>query len=203
MDKFAAKTAKRRDWDKWKLQLERFFLFKPSYARNEEKKINTLLALGGADLEELYNLTPKTEMENEIEEFPNAPWLKKPYTWAIERLDKHFQMGCNTQLEMTIFSEMKQNENETFEQYLVRLKKQSEYCNFGNNNEAQLIHQLNRSARLQRVRTKALEPEMSLQRLSAYAAQQEVIEKNKTVEYPNSESTESKSVNAIYGKYFY
>lgn len=200
VDRFAAKTAKRRDWDKWKLQLERLFLFEPKYAKDEDKKFNTLLTLGGADLEELYNVTPKLEVENEIERFPRAPWLKKPYSWAIERLNKHFEAGCNIQLEMSMFSEMKQNENESFEQYLVRLKTQSEYCDFGKQEENQLIHQLNKSARLPRVRTKALEPEISLIKLSAYAAQQEVIEKSKSISKPCSDEIGKISVDAIYGK---
>jgi hypothetical protein len=185
------------EWNKWKIQLERFFKFEPKYAEDEEAKLNALLALGGAELEELYKLTPKTKTEVKLEKFPNAPIVKKEYTWAISRLDKHFEAGSNIQLEMSKFGEMKQSSEERFEQYVIRLKAQAEYCEFGSKEEAQIIHQINKSARLGKVRTKALEPGVNLIKLAAYAAQQEVVANSLEIEKNGKNDMSNENISHI------
>lgn len=190
IEKFAAKSAKRADWQKWRIQLERFFKYQEYDEDDEEKKFNALLALGGAELEELYNVTPKTKIEKRLEKHPHAPLIRKPYTWAIGRLEKHYEAGSNIQLEMSRFSELRQKEEERFEQYLIRLKQQAEYCEFGTKEDIHIIHQVNKSANSMKVRTKALEPGVTLLKLSAYAAQQEVIANSMEIEKKGNESVE-------------
>lgn len=200
VEKFAAKTAKRVDWNKWKTQFESFLMVEPRYAEDEQMKLNMLLALGGAELQELFKLVPKVKEEKRSDENPNSPLLKKPYTWAIKKLDKYYDAGSNIQLEWQKFYDMKQNEEERFEQYVVRLKAQAEYCEFNLLEEKQIIHQINKSARLSRVCTKALEPDMTLHKLAAYAAQQENVEDSKALKEKRSGS-ENHVVSAVYGNY--
>lgn len=70
------------------------------------------------------------------------PSLKRNFKETIKALDKYFEQGCDTTRERVKFREMKMKENEFFADWMLRLEKQANYCEFGSQFKDEMLQAL-------------------------------------------------------------
>nr|CAI5862750.1 unnamed protein product [Callosobruchus analis] len=100
-----------------------------------EKKRATLLHSGGLSLQEIYYNLPGAHFDSP------ADLPIDVYKVAIEKLDVYFSPKQSRVYERHLFRLIKQDVEEKFENFLVRLRHQSTKCNFSNEEE-HLIDQI-------------------------------------------------------------
>nr|CAI5854742.1 unnamed protein product [Callosobruchus analis] len=97
--------------------------------RNSEKKRATLLHSGGLSLQEIYYNLPGAHVDSPADSPIDV------YKVAIEKLDVYFSPKQSRVYERHLFRLIKQDAEERFEKFLVRLRHQSTKCNFSNEEE--------------------------------------------------------------------
>ncbi|CAH2088405.1 unnamed protein product [Euphydryas editha] len=118
-------------WERWKRSLTIFL--DATETKGAEKKRATLLLLGGSELQEIiYNLPGAYVAASEGVDV---------FAIAIEKLDGYFLPKKNKIYERHMFRQIKQEEGEKFEKFVVRLRNQAGKCEF-TSPEEQLIDQI-------------------------------------------------------------
>lgn len=107
-------------WEKWKRALEIYF--KAASIEEPCKKRAVLLHTGGLCLQEIFYNLPGAN----IEEDENID----VYNIAIEKLNEYFSPKHSKLYERHKFRQMKQDQNEKFEKFLIRLRNQTSKCDF-------------------------------------------------------------------------
>ena len=122
----------------------------------------------------------------------------KDYKKAVQKLNEYFLPKKNVLLETRKFRQLKQITEETIDQYCTRLRQQAIICEFSNS-ENQLKIQLVEGCLSSQVRRKAIQDDLSLANILAYARSLEVTGKAvKTIEEDCGHLAPSSSaVNAI------
>ena len=125
----------------------------------------------------------------------------KDYKKAVEKLNEYFLPKKNVLLETHKFRQLKQITEETIDQYCTRLRQQAIICEFSNS-ENELKIQLVEGCLSSRVRRKAIQDDLSLANILAYARSLEITDKAvKTLEEDCGHLASSWSaVNAIYNQ---
>ena len=100
-------------WTMWLKKLTRYFRYRET--EYSEKKINELFLFGGNGLEEIYD----QYMEDDDE-----------YDDVIEKITDHFSPTTNIQLNRFNFHNLAQYPDETFDEFVKRVKLQAKLCNF-------------------------------------------------------------------------
>lgn len=106
-------------WEKWKRSLEIYL--EAADIKCPTKKRATLLLVGGIGLQEIFYNIPGASSTN-----PETDLFKL----AIESLDNYFRPKQNKTYERHIFRLIKQEEGESFEKFLVKLRDQANKCKF-------------------------------------------------------------------------
>ena len=101
-------------WKKWKRAFNLYITAK-NYT-NDDRKVATLLYMSGFEVQELYYSIVGDEQKN--------------YKQCVEVLDNHFIPKSNVIFERYEFRQMNQDANETVDQFVCRLRKKAETCNF-------------------------------------------------------------------------
>lgn len=159
-----------KEWEEWKSSLEVFLLTRSKKIKTQEMKWAWLMHLGGSDLKDVHdNATPSPE-ETKPPMAPNA------YEDAISRLDLHYSSTNNVNVDLSKFRQIKQEPEEKFDQFIIRLRQAATKCKYGELEDREIIHQISATAKLQKVRDKAYESKHSLQELIDYAHNQELVE---------------------------
>lgn len=165
MSKFRAKTARKSEWDVWKSDFEAYVETKPKSIKTEEQKYAQLMHLGGRELRDVHENAPRAEEETV------PPYKSKPYSDAIVRLDKYYSSKANVNVEITKFRGIKQLDEESFDQFLIKLKEQSGKCDFGEGHDREILFQISERAKLKKVRNQAYKHDEVLE----YANKKEII----------------------------
>lgn len=118
-------------WERWKRALEIYFI--ASNTNEQIKKRAMLLHSGGMALQDIYFNIPGAHVTN-----PDAIDV---YDTAIKKLDEYFSPKQSYLFERHVFRLMKQEPDEKFEKFLIRLRRQSSKCNFAQE-EDNLIDQI-------------------------------------------------------------
>lgn len=107
-------------WERWKRSLNIYL--DATEITGPEKKRATLLLLGGSELQEIiYNLPGAyVDVTEGVDVFNTA----------VEKLDGYFLPKHNRVYERHIFRQIKQEEGEKFEKFVVRLRNQAGKCKF-------------------------------------------------------------------------
>lgn len=114
-------------WERWKRSL--FIYLEAASIEDEGKKRASLLHYGGPELQEIfYNLPGANIVCNE----ENKSQLFKA---AIKKLDEYFAPKQCLAFERHMFRSLKQEPNEKFQKFLVRLRQQAEKCAFADMEE--------------------------------------------------------------------
>lgn len=103
-----------REWEAWKWSLECYF---EAYGINDQKmKRAKLLHLGGVELQRIFRSFPGHAKT------PLVALEPKVYDLAIELLDAYFQAGRQDVIERRKLRKLKQEENEKFSHYVIRVR---------------------------------------------------------------------------------
>ena len=153
---------------------------------DDTRKRALLLYAAGDEVEKIF------EMLSDVGE-------DKDYKKAVEKLNEYFSPKKNVLFETHKFRQLKQLTEETIDQYCTRLQQQAMICEFSSiKNEIKI--QLVEGCLSSRVRRKAIQDDLSLANILAYARSLEITDKGvKTLEedFTHLASTSS-AVNSIY-----
>lgn len=180
-------------WLEWKMSFEAWT--DAMEIHSQEKKFKWLLVAGGTDIQRIYSSTPKSEEEiNELK----APLLEIPhYTNAMYRLDSYFQSKSNPRLERQILSEMKQQAEESVNEFVVRLRNQAIRCGYDEQRvNEEVFFQIMQGAKSEKVKQyAATETGRSVDQLISYAINDEIKQQQqqRKISGINKETSESQA----------
>jgi hypothetical protein len=126
----------------WLEELELFFRAEKAYFDTDEKKLDEFLYLIRGKCYEAYKLV-KPDSEN--------------YKSAVDALKKKFIAKPIRMIEVDTFRQQGQMDGETVDQYVTRLRKFAEHCEFGGQLETELLQQLLAKGKSQALRKKLVE----------------------------------------------
>ena len=169
----------RQEWEEWHRAFELTLHTRQIYTQSE--KLVALLTIGGRGLQRIYyNLHPvPEEIYPELVEVPMRPHDVPEYDNAVKRLEKFFVGKQNLRVELEVFRAIKQKSEESFKQFLLRLRAQATRCDFGSREETEILQQVTVGARDEKIRDKGLEGVMDLNEISNYAQNREILLKQK------------------------
>lgn len=173
----------RREWEEWHRSFE--LIIEMKNIQSQHEKLVMMLAYGGRGLQRIfYNLKPvPDEVTPEPVKVPLMPPELPEYDNGIKRLQKFFVGKTNDRVELEVFRSIRQAGDESFNQFVLRLRTQAGRCEFGEREEKEILHQITMGTRDERVRDKGLENVMDLDDLISYAINREILlqqrEKNK------------------------
>ena len=177
---------------KWKRWLRGFQLYADGKGLiltdgEDDNKIQRralLLHSAGPEVQDIFEVLPDT----------GGP---KDYEMAEKALNDYFMTQVNIPFERHQFREMRQGEDETVDQYVVRLKRKAESCDYGDQADSQIRDQIISTCRSQELRRKLLEKgqKLTLKELQDKARTFEVVRRQS-----KSMSGQEANVNRISGK---
>lgn len=160
------------EWLDWKLSFDAWA--EAMDINSQSKKFKWLMVAGGRSIRRIYDSTPKSD--EEIEEF-KAPLLEIPYyNNAVYRLESFFRAKSNPRLERQILSEMKQQDDESVNAFVVRLRTQAYRCGFDQQRvDEEVFFQIMQGAKSEKVKQyAATETGKSVDNLISYAINDEI-----------------------------
>ncbi|CAB4044482.1 Hypothetical predicted protein, partial [Paramuricea clavata] len=173
-------------WKEWLRRYERFLVAMD--IKDDTRKRALLLYAAGNEVEKIFATLSEVGEE-------------KDYKKAVEKLNEYFLPKKNVLLETHKFRQLKQITEETIDQYCTRLRQQAIICEFSNS-ENEIKIQLVEGCLSSRVRRKAIQDDLSLANILAYARSLEITDKAvKTLEEDCGHLAPSLSaVNAIHNQ---
>ena len=118
---------------------------------NKVQRRGLLLHCAGSDVQDIFDVLPGTGSAKE-------------YKKAEEALTRHFVTQVNVPYERHMFREMAQNENETIDQFAVRLRRKAQQCDYGDQLESQVRDQIISRCQSSDLRRRFLEKGQTLNR---------------------------------------
>ncbi|GBP00373.1 hypothetical protein EVAR_939_1 [Eumeta japonica] len=155
-------------WERWKRAL--FIYLEASNIDKDVKKKASLLHFGGLDLQEVFYNIPGANIE------PSEG--VDVFEVAISKLDSYFAPKQSRVYERHTFRLLKQEPEEKFEKFLVKLRKQADKCQFTDKN-GNIIDQITEKCYLPELRKKILRigDEITLDRVITEANTLELVNK--------------------------
>ena len=154
-------------WTKWKKSFNYFLA--ASGVTEEARKKALLLHLVGSETQDIFDtLTPASDSFQD----------------ALKALSDHFEPKKNVTFERSVFHRATQNQNETIEQYVTRLRQLSLHCEYGEETDNNIRDQVITSCRSSKLRNKLLtETELTLEKTTRIAKTMESADHfTKTIE---------------------
>lgn len=187
----------RREWEEWLRAFELFLELKQVNSQHE--RLVLMLARGGRGLQRIYyNLRPVSgEIHPEPAKVPFAPQETPEYDNAVKRLNNFFVGKRNERVELEVFRSLKQSPDESFNQFILKLRMQATRCDFRDREEKEILQQVTMGARDDRVKDKGLEDVMGLDELTNYAINREILMKQKEKIHRFKLDPEAPSVSAV------
>lgn len=169
----------RREWEEWLRSFE--LVVELRNVQSQHEKLVMMLAWGGRGLQRIfYNLRPiPDEIYPEPAKVPFAPQEVPEFDNAVKRLNKFFVGKRNDRVELEIFRSLRQSTEESFNQFILKLRTQAARCDFTDREEKEILQQITMGAKDERVRDKGLENIMNLYELMNYAINREVLMEQK------------------------
>ena len=93
--------------------------------KEDEKKFDYLLVLGGMELQEAYDKVDKYDVLLSINDGPS---VLSCYESAKETLERHFAPMENKRYERRQLRKIQQEREEKFEEFVFRIQKQAKKC---------------------------------------------------------------------------
>uniref|UniRef100_A0A2H1X000 RNA-directed DNA polymerase n=1 Tax=Spodoptera frugiperda TaxID=7108 RepID=A0A2H1X000_SPOFR len=175
-------------WERWKRGL--YIYLEAAGIDTEAKKRACLLHFGGADLQEVFYNIPGADAE------PDDENGGKVFEIAIKKLDEYFAPKQSKGFERHLFRLMRQEPQEKFDKFLIRLRHQASKCQFTNTDE-HIIEQITEKCSSDDLRKKILKngDKMTLDDIISEANVLEVVERQ--LGDFESKKIENHSVNKI------
>jgi len=130
-----------QNWEKWKKSFE-YFVTASGIAEPARRKA-LLLHMAGRETQLVYETLGLA--------------ADATYDQAMTALHTHFTVTKNVPFELSVFHRAKQEKEESIEQYVTKLRKLSEFCEYGDQRENEIRDQLIASCSSSRFRKKMLE----------------------------------------------
>ena len=165
-------TALAPRWKRWKSAFEYYSIGKG--VANVAQKKALFLHSAGMDVQELFDTVPNPPIPGW---HPPQPIPLNDYELAVLKLDSYFATKVNVPYERHIFRNLKQEDTETVDQYVTRLRKQSDNCMWDNSQE-QIRDQVIDKCKSVSLRRKLLEKgtDLTLTRVMDIARSMEAVE---------------------------
>lgn len=141
-------------WRKWRKAFEYYIIARG--IKEDERKKALLLHCAGPAVQEVFETLPEVTAADEMFQGDETPEFTN-YLATLTMLDRKFLPQINDSYERHKFRRMNQKEDETVEQYVVRLKNQAGLCNFGARVEEDIRDQVVDGCKSSEIRTKLLE----------------------------------------------
>ena len=113
-------------WSKWKKSFQYFVT--ASGVRDDGRRKALLLHLVGQQTQEVFETLGVAD--------------DATYQVSLDAFDGHFDMQRNVSFERSVFHNAKQKENESIEQYVTRLRRLAQYCEYNDIVEEQIRDQV-------------------------------------------------------------
>lgn len=157
-------------WERWKRSL--YIYLEAAGIDTEVKKRACLLHFGGEELQEVFYNIPGANVK------PDDTNKDKVFDIAVAKLDEYFAPKQSKGFERHLFRLMKQEPQEKFEKFLVRLRQQATKCQFTNIDE-HIMEQITEKCLSDDLRKKILKngDKMTLDDIISEANALEVIER--------------------------
>lgn len=155
-------------WERWKRSLD-IYLEAANVTTPSQKRAN-LLHWGGSELQEIFFNIP------DIDAASSSDAETDVFKISIKKLDEYFAPKQSKRFERHVFRQIKQEENEKFEKFVVRLRQQVAKCQYADVND-QLLDQITEKCSSEELRKKILKTgdKMTLEDVIAEANALEVI----------------------------
>lgn len=178
-------------WERWKRALEIYFI--ATNTSDQTKKRAMLLHSGGMALQDIYFNIPGAHVTD--------PKATDFYDTAIAKLDEYFSPKQSYLFERHIFRLMKQETDEKFEKFLIRLRRQSSKCNFAKEDES-LIDQITEKCSSTKLRKNilVLGDTATIEKIIAEANSLETIERQLNEFHDRQSTSATTSLNKIDSK---
>ncbi|XP_022836497.1 uncharacterized protein K02A2.6-like [Spodoptera litura] len=173
-------------WERWKRAL--LIYLEAAGIERSEKKRASLLHFGGLALQEIFHNIPDANI-------PAADGVDV-FAVAIKKLDEFFLPKQSKVYERHLFRLIKQEANETFDKFLIRLRQQADKCQFKDKDD-QIIDQITEKCSSKELRKKILQTgdSMTLTNIINEANTLEAV--SRQIEGFGGGSTSSDSINRI------
>ena len=154
-------TSLSRRWKEWKRRFEIYLL--ALNITNAKQKRAILLYQDGQATQDIFDTLPETGDDDD-------------YDTAMSKLDEYFTPKKNIDYEIFKFRTAKQQQHETIEQYMTRLRKTATNCNF-TNIDSEVKSTIIQNCQSKRLRRYALiEPDITFAKLIAEGRAYELSE---------------------------
>ena len=132
-------------WKRWKKAFEFYIIGKG--VTQKEQKYALLMHTAGMEVQELFETLPDIAREEADDD----------YTIALKKLDNYFMQKTNVVYERNVFNNMAQSDGESVDQYIIRLQRQADLCDFGDKRNENLRQQVVHKCSSHELRYKLLE----------------------------------------------
>lgn len=147
----------RNDWIRWKRVVERYL--EANDITDDQEKFNLLLVLGGIDLQDQYDKIIKYEVTVPTPTDPKVLAISH-YQSAIYSLEAYFAPKTNKRYERHILRAIRQEETETFDDFVNRVVGQANKCEYSDVHDM-VIDQITEGCASTDLRKKILSEEMT------------------------------------------
>ena len=170
-------TSLSQRWTKWVKGFQYFIT--ASGITEDARKHALLLHMVGPTTQEIYETLHVDEQDDQ------------KFNSALTALNNHFKMKKNVPFERSVFRNAKQNQGESIEQYVTRLRQLAEHCEYGNEIDNNIRDQIISSCKSTKLRKRLLtELELTLEKTIQIARMLEDVNHfNKTIETNNNSET--------------
>ncbi|XP_044182144.1 uncharacterized protein K02A2.6-like [Acropora millepora] len=177
------------EWKRWLRSFQLYadgkgLIIYPDKDDNKVQRRALLLHSAGPDIQDIFDVLADTGSA-------------KDYQKAEDALTRHFVTQINTPYERHLFREMVQGEDETIDQFAIRLRRKAQQCDYGDQMEAQIRDQIISKCRSNELRRKLLAKgqTLTLQTLQEIARNYEAVKRQ-----IQSMSLSSVSVNRVHDR---
>lgn len=117
-------------WEKWRENFEAYLAWKD--VDDHDEKYKTLVMFGGPDVRRIVQQVRVDENHA----------VDNRYHVAMTMLDDYFIPKLSKTYERQKFREMRPAANEKFETFVIRLKRQAAYCDYGDQVDSMVVDQI-------------------------------------------------------------
>ena len=186
MEEFSDPSSVGTEWKRWPRSFQLYgdgkgLIIVPDKDDNTVQRRALLLHCAGPDVQDIFDVLADT-------------WSAKHYQKIEDALTRHFVTQINTPYERHLLREMVQGEDDTIDQFAVRLRHKAQHCDYGDQMEAQIRDQIISKCLFNELRRKLLEKgqTLTLQTLQEIARNYELVKRQ-----TQSMSLSSVSVNRV------
>ena len=136
-------------WSKWRENFDAYLAWKQ--IDDHEEKFRTLMMFGGPDVRKV--IAKVNGVENPLD---------NRYRVAVNLLDDYFIPRVSKTYERQKFRQMTPMETEKLDTFVIRLKQQAAYCDFGDQTENMIVDQIVTTTEDAKLKRKCLEKDLTL-----------------------------------------